>query len=275
MSSTSTSNPVSGSTSATSINANAKINAGSSKLFEPLQLGNVTLSHRVTLAPLTRFRANKAHVHSDLAVEYYSQRGRSIPGTLLITEATYIAARGGGADYVPGVWSDAQVEAWKKVADAVHKDGSYIFMQIWALGRAGYPNVLAAEDPNLPYVSSSDVPLSNRPATDPAPRPLTIAEIKEYVQLFGEAAYNAVHRAGFDGVEIHGAHGYLVDQFLQDLCNKRVDEYGGSVENRSRFALEVVDEVVKRVGAERVGIRISPWSTFQGMFHVSRVASHI
>ena len=236
----------------------------SSKLFEPLALGNLSLSHRVVLAPLTRLRANKAHVHGDLAVEYYSQRARSIPGTLLITEATYIAAKGGGSDHVPGVWNDEQVKAWKRVADAVHEDGSYIFMQIWALGRAATPKVLAAEDPSFPYVSSSDVPLSSRPSTDPAPRPLTIPEIQEYVKLFGEAAHNAVHGAGFDGVEIHGAHGYLVDQFLQDVSNKREDEYGGSVENRSRFALEVVDEIVRRVGAEKVGIRISPWSRFQG-----------
>lgn len=241
------------------------LSPAATRLFQPLNLGNITLSHRIVLAPLTRFRANKAHVHGDLAVEYYSQRGRSIPGTLLITEATYIAAKSGGANHVPGVWSDDQVKAWKEVADAVHRDGSYIFMQIWALGRAAYPQALADEDPSFPYVSSSNVPLSNRPATDPAPRALTVPEIQEYVQLFGQAAHNAVHGAGFDGVEIHGAHGYLVDQFLQDVCNKRVDEYGGSVEGRCRFALEVVDEIVRRVGAEKVGIRISPWSRFQGM----------
>ena len=235
-----------------------------SKLFKPLQPGNLTLSHRIVLAPLTRLRANKAHVHGDLAVEHYAQRARAVPGTLLITEATFIAERGGGSNNVPGVWNDEQVRAWKKVADAVHDAGSYIFMQIWALGRAAQPSHLANDDPSLPYVSSSAIPLKSRPETDPKPRPLTIPEIKEYIQLFGQAAENAVHGAGFDGVEIHGAHGYLIDQFLQDVSNNREDEYGGSIENRCRFALEVIDEVVKRVGAEKVGLRISPWSRFQG-----------
>ena len=139
-------------------------------------------------------------------------------------------------------------------------------MQIWGLGRAAYPGALKGEDEAFEYVSSSDVPLSDRPEGDPKPRALTVEEIKEYVKWFGQAAHNAVHEAGLDGVEIHGAHGFLIDQFLHDTSNKRDDKYGGSVENRTRFALEVVDEVVRRVGAERVGIRISPWSRIQGEF---------
>ena len=150
------------------------------------------------------------------------------------------------------------------MTDAVHAKNSFIYLQLWAIGRFASQSSLAKEDPSYDVVSASDIPLSDRPQS--RPRPLTIPEIKEYVQLFGQAAENAVHGAGFDGVEIHGAHGYLIDQFLQDVSNNREDEYGGSIENRCRFALEVVDEVVKRVGAERVGLRISPWSRFQGTY---------
>jgi len=152
-----------------------------------------------------------------------------------------------------------------KVTNAVHAKGSFIYLQLWALGRAADPQALAKEDPSFSYVSASDVKLPDR-ADGPAPRPLTVQEIKEYVELYSIAASNAVHKAGFDGVEIHGANGYLPDQFLQDVTNKRTDEYGGSPENRTRFVLEVVDAVTKAVGEKKTGIRVSPWSTFQGMF---------
>lgn len=141
---------------------------------------------------------------------------------------------------------------------------------MWQLGRAAQPDVLAKPDsPSnqggpYPYVSASNVPLPERQG-GPSPRPLTHDEILEYIELFGQAAHNAVHRAGFDGVEIHGAHGYLIDQFIQDVSNKRTDEWGGSIENRSRFALEVIKKVTSVVGEERTGIRLSPFSTFQGM----------
>ncbi|KAK1220302.1 hypothetical protein PQX77_016949, partial [Marasmius sp. AFHP31] len=162
------------------------------------------LSHRVVLAPLTRFRADKNHVpHVQLVKEYYSQRG-SKPGTLLISEATLIHPRAGGSAHVPGIWSDAQIEAWKEIVDAVHEKGSYIYLQLWALGRAAYPEQLQSEDPSYAYVSASNVQFSER--KEP-PRPLTVEEIKEYVQYYAEAAKNAVHKAGFDGVEIHGAQG--------------------------------------------------------------------
>lgn len=238
-----------------------------SKLFKPIRVGNVELKHRVVLAPLTRYRATKAHVPTDLMVDYYSQRATS-PGGLLITEATFIAARAGGYEQVPGIWSDEQVEGWKKVVDAVHAQGCYIYMQLWQLGRAALPDVLAKpdspENPGgpYPYVSSSDVPLEGR--SHGLPRPLTHDEILEYIELFGQAAHNAVLRAGFDGVEIHGAHGYLVDQFTQDVCNKRTDIWGGSMENRSRFALEVIKKIADTVGEERTAIRLSPFAQFQG-----------
>ncbi|OSX62193.1 hypothetical protein POSPLADRAFT_1143343 [Postia placenta MAD-698-R-SB12] len=228
------------------------------KLFQPTKVGTFTLSHRVVLAPLARFRANKAHVHGDLAVEYYAQRG-SVPGTLLVTEATVIAAKAGGYDNVPGIWNDEQIVAWKRVTDAVHAKGSRIFCQLWAFGRAATPSVL--EQDGFDVCSASDIPIADGTAK---PRPLTIPEIHEYVQLYTAAATNAI-RAGFDGVELHGANGYLIDQFLQDVSNKRTDEYGGSVENRCRFALEIIDSVVKAIGVNKVAIRLSPWSTFQDM----------
>ncbi|KAI0742653.1 NADH:flavin oxidoreductase/NADH oxidase [Daedaleopsis nitida] len=231
-------------------------------LFQPIKIGDIELSHRVVLAPLTRLRANQAHVHTDLAVEYYKQRA-SVPGTLLITEATYISAQSGGMPHVPGVWSDEQIAAWKKVVDAVHAEGSFIYMQIWALGRAARPDALKQESPDFDHVSASPIALSTSP--NDVPRGLTKDEIKQYVDWFGIAASNAVHKAGFDGVEIHGANGYLVDQFLQDVSNKRTDEYGGSVENRARFALEVLDSVTAAVGQTKTAIRLSPWSKYQDM----------
>ncbi|OCB91219.1 NADH:flavin oxidoreductase/NADH oxidase [Sanghuangporus baumii] len=239
------------------------------KLFQPIRVGNCELSHRVVLAPLTRYCADDAHVPTDLMVEYYAQRA-CIPGTLAITEATFIAPKAGGYDNAPGIWSDEQVDAWKKVVDAVHAQGSYIFMQLWQLGRTAMPEILSLPDcpknPGGPYpfVSSSAVAMPER-RDGPLPRPLEHEEILEYIEIFGKAAHNAVHRAGFDGVEIHAAHGYLLDQFLQDTCNKRTDQWGGSIENRTRFAWEVVKKVVSVVGEERTGIRITPFNTMQGM----------
>ncbi|KAI0744285.1 NADH:flavin oxidoreductase/NADH oxidase [Daedaleopsis nitida] len=231
-------------------------------LFQPTQLGNMKLAHRVVLAPLTRLRADAEHVPTELLVEYYKQRS-SVPGTLLITEATIIAPKAGGMPHAPGIWSDAQIAAWKKVVDVVHTNKSYIYLQLWAMGRAARPVVLKKKDPSLEHVAPSAIPLSDRP--NDVPRPLTIEEIKEYTKWFGAAAHNAVHRAGFDGIELHGANGYLIDQFLQDVSNQRTDEYGGSIENRARFPLDVLQAVVDAVGQERSAIRLSPWSTYQDM----------
>ncbi|EDR03120.1 uncharacterized protein LACBIDRAFT_191617 [Laccaria bicolor S238N-H82] len=233
-----------------------------SKLFQPIAIGFNTLQHRVVLTPLTRFRATKkTHVPiNPLVKTYYSQRS-STPGTLLITEATFIAPQAGGYDNVPGIWSQEQIAAWKEITTAVHANNSFIFLQLWALGRAATPTVLSED--SLPYIAPSPIALSSQP--DLVPRELTTEEIKEYIQLYAQAAKNAVHEAGFDGVEIHGANGYLVHQFFEDVSNKRTDEYGGSVEARSRFGLEVVDAVVDAVGAHRTGIRVSPWTKFQDM----------
>ncbi|KAG7453220.1 NADH:flavin oxidoreductase/NADH oxidase [Guyanagaster necrorhizus] len=229
------------------------------KLFQPTNVGPISLNHRVVLAPLTRFRASKAHIpHVNIVKEYYEQRAHT-PGTLLITEATYIAERAGGYDNVPGIWNQDQIDAWKEITSAVHAKGSYMFCQLWALGRAADPKILASE--GLPYVSASDVGLSHEAV---APRPLTVEEIQEYVELYAQAARNAIS-AGFDGVEIHGANGYLLDQFTQDVTNKRTDVYGGRISNRVRFPLEVVDAVASAIGPERVGYRISPWNNSNGM----------
>jgi NADPH2 dehydrogenase len=143
----------------------------------------------------------------------------------------------------------------------VHAKGSFIYLQLWALGRAATPSVLSSEDPSFPFVSASDVPTKAQ-NDGLLPRPLSVPEIHEYVNLYATAASNAVHRAGFDGVEVHGANGYLVDQFLQDVSNVRTDEYGGSIENRTRFALEIIDAIVRRVGESKTAIRISPWGIF-------------
>jgi NADPH2 dehydrogenase len=231
-----------------------------SKLFQPLKVGNVELSNRIVMAPLTRYRADENHVPLPFVAEYYAQRA-SYPGTLLVTEATFIAPQAGGYSHVPGIWSKAQIEGWRKVADAVHKKGSFIYMQLWALGRASNEATLKAElGEDAKVVSASDIPF----AGGATPTPLTEEEIQEYIGLYKQAAVNAVE-AGLDGVEIHGANGYLVDQFLQDVSNKRTDSWGGSIEARSRFGLEVAKAVVGAVGAERTGIRMSPFSTFQGM----------
>ncbi|KAJ6489663.1 FMN-linked oxidoreductase [Mycena vitilis] len=229
------------------------------KLFSPITVGDLKLQHRVVLAPLTRFKANGEHIPFPRVAEYYAQRA-SCPGTLLITEGTFIAPKAGGWNHVPGIWSRPQIEAWKVVTKAVHAKGSFIYMQLWTLGRAAHIAHLKTEDQSFDLVSASDVELTGYGK----PRPLTISEIEEYMELYAQAAKNAIE-AGFDGVEIHSANGYLLDQFLQDMSNKRTDEYGGSPANRARFPLAVVSAVCNAIGAQRTAIRFSPWSPFQGM----------
>ena len=229
-----------------------------SKIFQPLRVGNVELKSRIAMAPLTRYRADDSHVPLPFVTEYYAQRA-SIPGTLLITEATFIASQAGGYSNVPGIWNTEQISAWKKVTAVMHAKGSFIYMQIWALGRTADPTILL-EESGIPVKSASDLHFK----TGPNPQPLTEEEIWEYVGWYTQAAKNAID-AGFDGVEIHGANGYLVDQFIQDVSNKRVDDWGGSLKNRARFALEVTKAVIDAVGAERTAIRLSPFSVFQGM----------
>lgn len=238
-----------------------------SNLFRPLKVGRSDLSTRIAMAPLTRFRADDTHVPmASLVPEYYAQRA-CVPGTLLVSEATFIAPQAGGYANVPGIWSQQQIDGWRKVTDAVHEKKSFIYLQLWALGRAANPSVLEKElGEGAKVVSAGDLPFEG----GAKPTPLTEQEIREYIGLYAQAAKNAV-AAGFDGVEIHGANGYLVDQFLQDVSNNRTDAWGGSIENRSRFAIEVTKAVVEAVGADRTGLRLSPFSPFQGMKMVDPV----
>ena len=230
-----------------------------SRLFKPLTVGNMKLQHRVGMAPLTRYRADDDHVPTDMMVEYYAQRA-SVPGTLLVTEGTFISREAGGYDNVPGIYNDAQIAAWRRVTDVVHAKGSYIYCQLWALGRAANEDIARKE--GFRVRSASAIPIAD--GDHAVPEPLSTDEVRKTVGDYAAAARNAI-AAGFDGVEIHGANGYLIDQFIQDVSNQRTDEYGGSIENRSRFAVEVVDAIVAAVGAERTGIRLSPWSDFQSM----------
>ncbi|KAF1808624.1 NADH:flavin oxidoreductase/NADH oxidase family protein [Eremomyces bilateralis CBS 781.70] len=231
-----------------------------SNLFKPLTVGKCDLAHRIAMAPLTRFRAQDNHVPTiPLSATYYAQRA-CVPGTLLISEATFISDKASGMPNVPGLWSLEQLTAWREITDAVHAEGSKIYCQLWALGRAAAQPVMEAK--GLEIVSSSAVPMTEKA---PVPRALSEEEIWEFVGVYAQAAKNAVEVAGFDGVEIHGANGYLIDQFTQDTCNKRTDQWGGSIEKRSRFAIEIAKAIVKAVGSDRAGIRLSPWGTFQGM----------
>ncbi|TID19583.1 NADH:flavin oxidoreductase/NADH oxidase family protein [Venturia nashicola] len=208
------------------------------------------------MAPLTRSRADEHNVPTlPIVKEYYEQRA-SVPGTLIITEATFISPQAGGYDRVPGIWNPEQIKAWKEVADAVHAKGSFIFMQLWALGRVAEPDVLKKK--GFKVVSSSPLPIAE--GKDPS-HALTEGEIQEYIYHYTVAAKNAIE-AGFDGVELHGANGYLPDQFLQDVINSRTDQWGGNIENRARFHLEITKALIGAVGKEKVGVRLSPFTQF-------------
>ncbi|KAK0183694.1 hypothetical protein F5146DRAFT_1229816, partial [Armillaria mellea] len=226
-----------------------------SKLFQPITVGRLSLSHRVVLAPMGRFRVNPVTLSPLLPLmkDYYVQRAK-VPGTLLITEGTTIAPKASGIPALPEIWTEEQISAWT--------EGSYIYMQIFAMGRQASQDYLKSRDSTFSHAGASA--LAHTPGA-PIPREMTKEEIDEYIELFGIAAANAVHNAGFDGVEIHGANGHLVDQFLQSASNVRNDEYGGNVQKRARFPLEVIERVVKEVGADRVGLRISPWNRRAGM----------
>ncbi|OGM40910.1 NADH:flavin oxidoreductase/NADH oxidase family protein [Aspergillus bombycis] len=231
----------------------------STQLFEPLRVGNLTLNHRVVMAPLTRLRADEHHVPLPMSTNYYAQRA-SVPGTLIIAEATLISAAAGGVPHAPGLFTDAQIQAWKKITDAVHAKGSYIYCQLIALGRAADPSTLRKEG-GFEVSAPSAIAMQDGATV---PQALSEEEIRGFIRDFAAAGRNAI-LAGFDGVEVHGANGYLVDQFLQDVSNQRTDQWGGSIENRARFGVEVAKALVEAVGADRVGFRISPWNTWQGM----------
>lgn len=233
-------------------------------LFEPYTLGSLTLSNRIVMAPLTRNRAGSGFVAGDLTAEYYGQRASA---GLIISEATQISQQGQGYQDTPGIYTQAQIEGWRKVTSAVHEKGGHIFLQLWHVGRISHvdlqPNGAAPVAPSAiraetkTFVNNAFVDVSQ-------PRALELEELPGIVDDFRQAAANAIE-AGFDGVEIHGANGYLLDQFAKDGANVRTDAYGGSVENRARLMLEVTAAVVQEIGAARTGIRISPVSPANGI----------
>ncbi|XP_010930422.2 putative 12-oxophytodienoate reductase 11 [Elaeis guineensis] len=229
-------------------------------LLTPYKMGRFHLSHRIVLAPLTRQRSF-GNVPQPHAILYYSQRASK--GGLLIAEATGVSDTAQGYPNTPGIWTKEQVEAWRPIVDAVHKKGGIFFCQIWHVGRVS--NYTFQPNGQAP-ISCTDKPIVSKVRANGVdvlrfspPRRLATEEILLIVNDFRIAAKNAIE-AGFDGVEIHGAHGYLIDQFLKDQINDRTDQYGGSMENRCRFALEIVQAVVDEIGADRVGIRLSPYT---------------
>ena len=236
-----------------------------SKLFSAEKLGPFTLAHRVVMAPLTRMRAGAGDVPTDANAEYYSQRASE--GGLIIAEATVVSENGKGYLGTPGIYTEEQIDGWKKVTAAVHKKGGRIFLQLWHAGRQSHKDLQPNGDAP---VSASAVPFDGMACTTNGwvpvtpPRALTIVEIERIVEDFRRGAERA-QLAGFDGVEIHAANGYLIDQFLQDGTNKRTDIYGGSVEDRARFLIEVTQAAVSVFGGDRVAVRLSPNGDWAGM----------
>lgn len=233
-------------------------------LFDPFRLGDLTLPNRIVMAPLTRNRAAAGFVPGPMAPDYYALRADA---GLLITEASQISQQGQGYQDTPGIYTDAQVEGWKKVTDAVHAKGGRIFIQLWHVGRVSHtalqPNGGAPVAPSA-ITAATKTFVNNGFAETSAPRALELAEIPGLIADYRRAAANAI-KAGFDGVEVHGANGYLIDQFLKDGSNHRTDAYGGAIENRARFLLEVMDAIIAEIGAARTGLRLSPVSPANGI----------
>jgi N-ethylmaleimide reductase len=237
------------------------------KLFEPLKIGSLTLPNRIIMAPLTRMRSKQpGNVPHELNAEYYAQRASA---GLIISEATQVSQQGQGYPATPGIHSPEQVQGWKLVTNAVHQAGGRIFLQLWHVGRISHtshqsdnalpvaPSALAPENSGTYTADWQETPIF-------VPRALEAEEIPGIVADYKAGAENA-KKAGFDGVEVHGANGYLLDQFLQDSSNARTDHYGGPIENRARLLLEVVDAVIEVWGNDRVGVRLSPYNAFNGM----------
>ncbi|BAY24307.1 NADH:flavin oxidoreductase/NADH oxidase [Calothrix sp. NIES-2100] len=233
-------------------------------LFSPYQLGDLELPNRIVMAPLTRQRAGQGNVPNSLNATYYEQRASA---GLIIAEATQVSPQGLGYPNTPGIHSPEQVAGWKLVTDAVHQQGGKIFLQLWHVGRISHPDLLP--DGALPVAPSAITPQGQaftfegfKPYV--TPRALETSEIPDIVEQYRQGAVNAL-AAGFDGIEIHGANGYLIDQFLRDGTNQRTDKYGGSIENRVRFLLDIVEAVTSVWDSKRVGVRLSPSGTFNDM----------
>src|ERR1700724_2085294 len=231
-------------------------------LFSPLQIGPYQLGHRLVMAPLTRMRAEKPSLAPrPMNAEYYAQR--ATPSGLLIAEASPVMATGFGSPGVPGIYTEQQIAGWREVVDAVHAKGGVIFLQLWHVGRVSHssfqpggvlpvaPSAVAIPDLKTGTADGKAVPYET-------PRALETSEIPGVIDAYRQAAKNAL-KAGFDGVEIHGANGYLIEQFLQSHTNLRTDQYGGSIENRTRFLMEVTKAVVEGWGSNRVGVPLSPY----------------
>lgn len=234
------------------------------ELFSPTALGSIQLRNRIAMAPLTRNRAGEGGVPQPMNATYYAQRASA---GLIVTEATPISAMGHGYPALPGIYTDAQVAGWKKVTDAVHAKGGKIVIQLWHVGRISHPSLLPNQA--LPVAPSAIKPAGQAFTYQGlvdyvTPRALEVAELPAIVQDYVHATKCAI-AAGFDGVEIHAANGYLLDQFLRDGTNHRTDEYGGSIENRTRLLLEVTQAVVATIGADKVGVRLSPVNPFNDM----------
>lgn len=234
------------------------------QLFSPLQAGSLSLPNRIVMAPLTRGRAGKERIPNDLMMEYYALRAEA---GLIITEATQISEQAAGWDESPGIHTTAQVQGWQKITEAVHRKGGLIVLQLWHTGRASHPDF--QPDCELPVSSSATAingetytPYGKKPYI--TPRPLELDEIPGVVQQYADATLR-VREAGFDGVEIHAANGYLIDQFLRDGVNQRTDAYGGSIANRARLLVEVTEAVVNAWSSDRVGVRLSPTNPYNDM----------
>ncbi len=230
------------------------------KLFSPLSIGGLTLKNRIIMAPMTRCRSVDANVPNDLMAEYYAQRASA---GLIISEATQISTMGIGYPCTPGIHTPEQIEGWKKITQAVHEKEGHIFLQLWHVGRISHSSY---HDDLVPVAPSAIAPKGEVYTFEglkpyETPHALSIDEIHAIVADYARAAKNAID-AGFDGVEIHAANGYLIDQFLRDGTNKREDAYGGTIEKRSRFLFEVIDAVTREIGANRTGLRLSPSGTF-------------
>lgn len=243
-------------------------------LFESFEKGNLKLHNRVVMAPMTRAR-NPDGIPNEMNARYYRQRAGKEGAGLIVTEGTSISATAAGVLHIPGLFTAEQVEGWKLVTRAVHEAGSVIFNQLWHVGRVSHTT---NQPGGIAPVSASDIQAANSfawgydeqgkerfvPASKP--RALTTAEVKDVVQDFAKAAVHAI-QAGFDGVELHGANGYLIEQFLNPFVNNRDDEYGGSVENRSRFLLEIIDAGIAAIGADKVAIRLTPYGGLHELPH--------
>jgi len=238
-------------------------------LFQPLQSAAISFNNRIVMAPMTRARASQpGNVANEMMAEYYAQRATA---GLIVTEGTQISALGQGYAWTPGIYTPEQIDGWKQVTDAVHHKGGVIFAQVWHVGRVSHPDNIGGEQP----ISSSAIKAENVKVfidngTEETgfvdvvvPRAMTIADIKLVVGEYRQAALNAIE-AGFDGIELHAANGYLINQFIDSEANDRTDQYGGCIENRLRFLGEVVGAMVDAIGAERVGVRLAPFTSLNG-----------